>query len=402
MPFENPLVAGEELIRSAIRSKNYIQSSAGWRISREGDAEFENATMRGTLTGELAQFGTVTAGPYNVQTELEARPTKKLLAVMGISAGTENWTGTGPHRYATLQVTLKANRDYLVCYSGIEFSTGVLNDSTSVVYRYEWDGTIPTAASPMLFGGSATFVSRGATGNSYGMGPVGIASSTTDRVFTVGIFFSRNQGTGANLYSWAGNNGLFWIEDVGPMSVRGGTKYTPAAGSSYTPTRYDFSYAMTSARSYNQAGNLTSASNGDLYAFQGDGSAVGNPGGDHCGLFFFDSALIRSHLTGATLISSYVWVDNVHCYLNSGITAKIGTHNSDPEPATFPAGTATQRWNLFMAKGGNAWTGDLGVALGNELKAGTTRGLTLGYGGIGVINNYGYFNNAWIRLIFDK
>lgn len=42
MDFSNPIVGLEELIRSAIRSKNYVAGSAGWRIASDGSAEFQS------------------------------------------------------------------------------------------------------------------------------------------------------------------------------------------------------------------------------------------------------------------------------------------------------------------------------------------------------------------------
>lgn len=49
MEFGNPIIGLEELIRSAIRSKNFESGVSGWRISREGDAEFNAIIIRGTI-----------------------------------------------------------------------------------------------------------------------------------------------------------------------------------------------------------------------------------------------------------------------------------------------------------------------------------------------------------------
>lgn len=49
MGFSNPLVAGIQLIRSAIRSANYVAGVSGWTINRDGTAEFSAATVRGIL-----------------------------------------------------------------------------------------------------------------------------------------------------------------------------------------------------------------------------------------------------------------------------------------------------------------------------------------------------------------
>lgn len=47
--FRNPIVAGVQLVREAIQSANFVAGVSGWRITRTGDAEFNNATLRGEL-----------------------------------------------------------------------------------------------------------------------------------------------------------------------------------------------------------------------------------------------------------------------------------------------------------------------------------------------------------------
>lgn len=48
--FGNEILGGQEtLIRSGIRSGNYVPNGAGWRIVADGSAEFNNATIRGRL-----------------------------------------------------------------------------------------------------------------------------------------------------------------------------------------------------------------------------------------------------------------------------------------------------------------------------------------------------------------
>lgn len=49
MGFRNGVVSGLTLVREAIQSLNYLAGSAGWAIKRDGNAEFSNATVRGTL-----------------------------------------------------------------------------------------------------------------------------------------------------------------------------------------------------------------------------------------------------------------------------------------------------------------------------------------------------------------
>jgi hypothetical protein len=65
--FSNAVVGGAEtLIRSAIKSVNYVLGLAGWRITRDGNAELNDATIRGTL---LAGGGAVKVSSTGIHIE---------------------------------------------------------------------------------------------------------------------------------------------------------------------------------------------------------------------------------------------------------------------------------------------------------------------------------------------
>lgn len=49
MPFSNPILGGDTLVRNAIQSANYVAGVSGWAIFRDGSAEFNNITVRGTF-----------------------------------------------------------------------------------------------------------------------------------------------------------------------------------------------------------------------------------------------------------------------------------------------------------------------------------------------------------------
>jgi hypothetical protein len=49
--FSNPVTGGQgALIRPAIKSPNFVHNVSGWSINRDGSAEFNNGTFRGTVT----------------------------------------------------------------------------------------------------------------------------------------------------------------------------------------------------------------------------------------------------------------------------------------------------------------------------------------------------------------
>ena len=50
MPFRDPILGGDALVRTAMRSPNYAAGASGWRIARDGSVEFNNGTFRGRLS----------------------------------------------------------------------------------------------------------------------------------------------------------------------------------------------------------------------------------------------------------------------------------------------------------------------------------------------------------------
>jgi hypothetical protein len=51
MSFQNPITGGQgALIRPAIKSPNFVEGVSGWSIDRNGNAEFNDGTFRGTVT----------------------------------------------------------------------------------------------------------------------------------------------------------------------------------------------------------------------------------------------------------------------------------------------------------------------------------------------------------------
>ena len=49
--FSNAVIGGAEtLIRSAMKSVNYVLGLTGWRLTRDGDAEFNSAVIRGSVS----------------------------------------------------------------------------------------------------------------------------------------------------------------------------------------------------------------------------------------------------------------------------------------------------------------------------------------------------------------
>lgn len=66
MSFQNPITGGGgELILDNIHSRGYSAGSSGWSIKRDGTAEFNDATIRGTLDSANIVGGDILIGPDN-------------------------------------------------------------------------------------------------------------------------------------------------------------------------------------------------------------------------------------------------------------------------------------------------------------------------------------------------
>lgn len=73
MPFSNPIVGGTILIRPAIQSPDYDAGVAGWSINKDGSAEFNDVTIRGSVgIGGEAFYYSPTPGLGNLVASVSA------------------------------------------------------------------------------------------------------------------------------------------------------------------------------------------------------------------------------------------------------------------------------------------------------------------------------------------
>lgn len=160
---------------------------------------------------------------------------------------------------------------------------------------------------------------------------------------------------------------------------------TPTTSATYTKRWY-----ATWSRSYE--GDDSTRFDDSPYMYQGsyDGSSPGN----QKSLAGFDYKNIQATLAGATILEAYVTVKNYHARWNRGLYAEIGSHNYSSKPSTWSGGTVRERrWNKWVTEGG-AVTVNAGTTFGNELKAGTSKGIGIGPERTNDHDNYGFFYGA--------
>lgn len=403
MPFENPILAGEELIRSAIRSENYSEGSLGWRIGRDGTAEFANMVSRGSTVGENANFDTIVLAGEDLLATLDAMG-GTMVAHIDWGVTGETWVGAGPHLIAITTATLKPNHDYMVCLTGFGAAPITSGERVTQNLLYAWDGALPTGASTPLRGPYSNINNGYSLASQYEFNPlIGWISNSgvTERDVTVGLFVTRTTGAG-NVTTWAGVGGArMAVIDMGLILPSQGTRYAPGSSSTEL-TRHTSQWEATDVESYQQDHTISTASNHSVWGYQGDGDPVGNPGGNHASIWIFPYAAMQAALAGSTIITSRVYLDNVHCYNNAGVTARIGSHTSTGIPSIFNGngGVTENRWQVGCAKGGAVWSTNLGTAMGNDFKNNTIKGLVIGYGFD--INSYSYWNRLIVKIVYDN
>jgi len=180
----------------------------------------------------------------------------------------------------------------------------------------------------------------------------------------------------------AGTANTFQSDGGQIWSVDG--EYTfPSAPKTETPPAPDTTYTWTatSAKSWRPQGWRSDNS----FAYQGEWSGNGN----HRGLWFFNSADIRSKLAGKTIKRVRVYVTRRAEGGNSGnITPTFWMHSYDSQPSDMPLLAASALSNQAFAWGSAKWV-TLPNNYGTDLQSGARRGIAV-YDSDG--SPYGIFN----------
>lgn len=80
MAFSNPIVGGNDtLIRDKIQSEGYVTATTGWRIDRDGDAEFNDVDVRGDII--------VDDGQHSIEIGTPGSLAQILFGVSGVDVG---------------------------------------------------------------------------------------------------------------------------------------------------------------------------------------------------------------------------------------------------------------------------------------------------------------------------
>jgi hypothetical protein len=279
VPFTNPLVAGNTLIREAIQSPDYVAGVSGWTINKDGTAEFNSVVVRGVLDvkgPDNSEVEVITGGPTRVGAHIEIRandfsPALPVLSAAITKAYIDAFTQTvsaGEHRIDTEFFGGSFNgsnfpgiKFYSAPYEGgsttyIDLANST-NDGnmnltvyglTSLVYGAEVYGTftVHTQTVGLPYGGTASIVDD--NGHHYVRGESGrfnqtyTAVSNFSRTITFAHTFDTIPVVMTNMESTAGGT-LGFITRAWSVSVTGFTFFAQNANNTaMTGTNIPFSW----------------------------------------------------------------------------------------------------------------------------------------------------------------
>lgn len=391
MDFGNPIVGNENLIRSAIQSENFNNSSTGvtgWRITKDGQATFYNVTIGspeynidedGNAVFSSVSADTILVGGENILNIIGDYPRGVIVRSSSPTSSGNYTSGTDLLWNRIVIPSFDAARMYKIgslCHINKQ---GAAPNFLRQRVRYSWD-TPTTTGSPELHTlqkSQATSALFDDTLQAEFVLPVMTISGTD---LHLGFYIDSGSVSGMRLEGKPYNKA--WVEDVGYYVPEG--TFNASGGGGNPTQQYTKDYLCTDSSSFLQSGT----NRGVFEMYQGYYSSTN---GNQYSMMIWDAAQIQADLSGATVDRVQVQLKNTHSYLNSGITAYVGSHNQSNLNGSHSSGQITTGLaTVSFAKGQQLWF-DVPTSFGTELKNNTKRGLALGPAPNTSQNNYGYW-----------
>lgn len=377
MAFSNPILAGEELNRTGIKSENYVQGVTGWRIASNGVAEFQDVALRGRLT-----VPSITLNGRDLQTQLDAKAGGLVAFIRGGPVVNVNAAGPAEQQVLYTEWQDIPGRQYEMLLTNISQDLAGTNNCEYLLRYTEGVGTFPFPDN-----GSALVASSGRFSQSQNATIRAYHEATTTNTLRLRVSLMCYSGTGRSYCP--GGGAYLGVYDVGPAKPPVGLSGTG------TPTKVLKEWTITAndTRSFHQnGGDLGGAFGRDMV------QATALSGTDHCRSYAtFSSAdlALIADVQGvplADIVTCEWWVNWYFWYQGTG-RALMGHHNqTSVSSAGEPGGSTLNSDQFYIAGQVGNWLGMLGGSqtFVNALRAGTAKGLVLGaasgndrqYGGI--------------------
>lgn len=353
MAFTDPIVAGNELIRAAIQSANYIPGSQGWSVFKNGSAEFDALSLRGPLSTPG-----ITLNGVDLASALNARA----LGVVAWMIGNPTTATTTQAAIMFVEADMIAGRMYEISCVSITPDMGSV-DGTEYHLRYV-QGTSgwPSNSSTLLTMTLRLSQFKLGTIRTYFVAPA------TDRFRFRTSIVSLD---GATVRNWSPGSCIMAITDLGiPPGAAGSVGINPPGVS-----LREFTIDANDVQSY------TSANNSTLNALvQGNYDST-NRG--WLGWWTFDAAAraLLDDVAGVALAN----IDTCRLYLsadywiNGSGTVILGYHNTTSLGAGLPGGASYNQVHIAYPGAVAGWTSLKGVAsIMNAINSSALEGFVLG------------------------
>lgn len=348
MPFQNDIVGGTKLLIPAIQSPNYVPGAAGWRIARDGTAEFSNITSRGpvsviqpgtgqvlasigatgNIAGQVGTFNDVIVNGTSLDTLLAGQG-RGIIGYWDIGASALPAPGNGVFtNLAWVRCNWDANRVVRVTARQIGIQTTSINFQL-LTSQWIYSNNLVT---PVTFGSNVQEIP---STSGVGLTPsifAPVAYFADSRPASTGgraTFLLQTKATAAGCTYNNGGWGLV-VEDIGPLSAvttfRDGGTGTPSGLSMHTVT-----YPSLLSGAFDGNGNNQGLSDRGY-----TGNIAGSPGpSPQRFMWTFDGAGIRATLAGGTLNSATLWQ---YCTGSSGSDGEMasGWLTNTTIPGTYP------------------------------------------------------------------
>lgn len=413
MAFRNPIVAGEELTIPGIRSEDYEQAVSGWRIGRDGSAQFSNVQILGGIGADNLSVDDLLLDGLDLQTEIIDPMPDGIIAYGILGSGYHAGNITSATKKELFQFStgpLRQGRMYRIM---AEFSV-----QSGDVGGFDWgfmytvDGTKPTVNSAIMNGSvkRSNHVLQGSSGSLECVSISTYYSAANDYPnLRIALCGWRGQGSS---YAWLYQGNMqrpliMSVVDYGKRSAAAGSLSQVSKSGGFVPVatdpeippvtppppdpdpivNYTKTFNATWSRSYD-SDNGTRTGDDTKYLYQG---YVSGTHGNTRSLIGFDYNAIGDALAGATVTSGTITFKVAHTYYGAGSTIYFGTHNYTSKPSTWNGANVNERVNTkAKCVAGKTYTIALTSGQLTSFKNGNLTGLAVGPAPDNGLDGYAY------------
>ena len=350
MAFNNDVVGGITLIRSAIQSANYIPGVSGWTINRDGSSEFASGTFRGPVividpsTGNvlasIGANGNVSAQNFYATGDVIIGSLSVLAAITQAPRGVVGQFTTtsalpaipGGNVLADIcwvPFTIDPTRQYMFRCTSNEIVNP--NSVNSEDFTFNLIVNQPGGFSGTVHSTIENVSPKGASLNLCAFAGFSAAGPAT-------LLLQASNDSSSTAYSISTTTGFtMWVEDIGEATISSGGTGAPTGAVQYTKN-----YQASSSSSWDSSGVYIGSPDGANNMYTG-GLSGRTHGSNESSMWCFDGTQIASDISGATIQQARLYM---YCTNSSGASGGCFTSwrtNATP-PSTSP-GTGSSGQN---------------------------------------------------------